>query len=336
MRLNIVKSSSSVILISFLTVSLLSGCGGGGSGTPVEQTPVFDSGLLADGGFESGSDAWSGNASNPQAEDGNATNTVNFADVAVAGNPFDVNLSQMVEITQGRNYTLKFDARSNRARTILAGIGLNEEPFTNFTETINLTTAWQTITVTSPAAAFGGVNSRIIFDMGADTGEVLIDNVSLVDAGEIQATPFDDGLLSDGDFEGGVGAWFGNAANVTDELLGFNASKANFANIEVAAANAFDVNLSQIVAITQGTTYTLTFKAKSDVNRTIIAGIGLFEGDFDNTAELVSLTPEFQTFTLTQTATFGSANSRVLFDMGAETGVVIIDEVSLVEAAQEF
>ena len=344
MSLKTSKRSLNLLLIPFFA-SLVACGGGSGGGTMVEDdpvtppmqdpmTPVFDSGLLTDGGFESASDAWSGNASNPQPEEGNATNTVNSAEVAAAGNPFDVNLSQMVEITQGRNYTLSFDAKSNGNRTMLAGIGLNEEPFTNFTETINLTADFQTFTVTAPAANFGGLNSRVLFDMGAEVGQVIIDNVKLVDAGEIPATTFDGGLLSDGDFENGVGAWEGNAANVTEELLGFNASRANFANVETAATNPFDVNLSQKVAITQGDTYTLTFKARSDRNRTMIAGIGLFEGDFANTAEVVNLTSEFQTFTLVQTATFGSDNSRVLFDMGAEAGVIIIDEVSLVNSTQ--
>lgn len=337
------KRSLNLLLIPFF--ASLVACGGGGGGTMVEDdpvtppmqdpmTPAFDSGLLTDGGFELASDAWSGNALNPQPEEGNATNTVNSAEVAAAGNPFDVNLSQMVEIKQGRNYTLSFDAKSNGNRTMLAGIGLNEEPFTNFTETINLTTDFQTFTVTAPAANFGGLNSRILFDMGAETGQVIIDNVKLVDDGEIPATTFDGGLLTNGDFENGIDSWTGNAAQVTEELLGVDASRANFANLETAATNVFDVNLSQVVAITEGDTYTLTFTAKSDRERTMIAGIGLFEGDFANTAEEVNLTTEFQTYTLVQTATFGSDNSRVLFDMGAEAGVIIIDNVSLFNTPQ--
>ncbi len=344
MSLKTSKRSFNLLLIPFFA-SLVACGGGGGGGTIVEDepvtppmqdpmTPAFDSGLLTDGDFESASDAWSGIASNPQPEEGNPTNTVNFADVATAGNAFDVNLSQMVEITQGRNYTLSFDAKSNGNRTMLAGIGLNEEPFTNFTETINLTADFQTFTVTAPAANFGGLNSRIFFDMGAETGQVIIDNVRLVDAGEIPVTAFDGGLLSDGDFENGVGAWFGIAANVTEELLGVDASRANFANLETAAANPFDVNLVQSVAINEGDTYTLTFTARSDRNRTMIAGIGLNEGDFSNASEEINLTTEFQTFVLEQAATFGSDNSRVFFDMGAEAGVIIIDNVSLFNTSQ--
>ncbi|MGK0271475.1 MAG: beta-glucanase (GH16 family) [Cocleimonas sp.] len=145
------------------------------------------------------------------------------------------------------------------------------------------------------------------------------------------ASSFDDGLLTDGDFESGVGAWGGNAANVSDELLGVDGTKANFANVEVAG-NPWDVNLSQVVEIVQNKTYTLTFKAKSDGTRQIIAGIGLDEEPYINTVEIVDLTTEWKTYELSlSSASFGSSNSRVLFDMGADIGQVIIDEVSLIQ-----
>jgi len=291
-------------------------------------TPVtFDSGLLENGNFESGIDGWIGNAANAT-DDGSGSNTVNFANVAAAGNAFDVNLSQVVAIEQSKSYTLSFKAKSDRNRTILAGIGLNEAPFTNSSEVVNLTAEWQTHTLTLSAAAFGSENSRVLFDMGAEVGQVSIDDVSLVEA--VNNTVFDDGLLTNGDFKDGTESWIGNAANAVDDGTGTNTL--NFANVE-AAGNAFDVNLSQVVAIDQGKTYTLSFKAKSDGERTILAGIGLNEAPFSNNSEAVSLTTELQTYTLTLAATdFGGANSRVLFDMGAETGQVFIDDVSLVEA----
>ena len=90
--------------------------------------PPFDSGLLTNGDFEAGVEPWIGNAANVQEEGGNS---FNFADVQAAGNAFDVNLSQVVAITQGTNYIFTFDASSDRERTMLAGIGLNEAPFTN-------------------------------------------------------------------------------------------------------------------------------------------------------------------------------------------------------------
>ena len=133
-------------------------------------------------------------------------------------------------------------------------------------------------------------------------------------------------LLNNGDFEGGMVDWFGNAFNVQTD----GGNSFNFANVE-AAGNSFDVNLSQALEIVEGETYTLTFEAVTGAGetRTMIAGIGLNEAPFTADIETVTLTDELQTYELTFTASFGLMNSRVLFDMGAEVGVVVIDNVVL-------
>lgn len=136
----------------------------------------FNDGLLVNGDFEDGAANWIGNAVDVRTEGGNS---YNFANVTVAGNAYDVNLSQVVEIQQGTDYILSFDASSDRNRTMLAGIGLNEAPFSSATETVNLTTTTQTFTLNLSATDFGIPNSRVLFDMGADVGVVVIDNVSL-------------------------------------------------------------------------------------------------------------------------------------------------------------
>ncbi len=290
--------------------------------------PDFDSGLLTNGDFENGTDPWIGNGANVVTEGGNSFNLVN---VETAGNPFDVNLSQVVELVQGTNYILTFDASSDQERTILAGLGLNESPFTNTAPEVNLTTSTQTFTLQLAANDFGGANSRVLFDMGAAVGTVVIDNVSLVAGGDGSDTngggeSFDSGLLTNGDFESGEDPWIGGGLNIVTE--GGN----SFNSVDVTVAgNPFDVNLSQVVEITQGTNYILTFEASASVARTMLAGIGLNEAPFSNTAPEVNLTTDTQTFTLQLAANdFGGANSRVLFDMGAAVGTVVIDNVSLV------
>ena len=86
----------------------------------------------------------------------------------------------MVELTEGLTYKLSFDAMSNVERKIAAGIGMNEAPYTNSQQEVSLTTACQNFELELTAANFGGVNSRVFFDMGAEVGEVIIDDVSLV------------------------------------------------------------------------------------------------------------------------------------------------------------
>jgi len=173
-----------------LVLGLNSACSSGGSTASSDNAtaPVItacggnngDSGLLANGNFESGSDNWTGVAANPLSDVNG--NVVNYANVeTAAANPWDVNLQQVVELTQGLTYKLSFSAMSNVERKIGAGIGLNEEPYTNSQQEVSLTTACQDFELELSSANFGGANSRVFFDMGAEVGEVIIDDVTLVE-----------------------------------------------------------------------------------------------------------------------------------------------------------
>lgn len=161
-----VVDAGGTLLVDNIIVTTGDGSGGG------------DEELVVNGDFESGSTPWSGNAVDVRTEGGNS---YNFADVATAGNAFDVNLSQVLPLVEGTNYVMKFDASTStgNTRTMIAGIGLNEGAFTSNTQTVNLTDQSQTFTLNLSATGFGGANCRVLFDMGADVGIVVIDNVSL-------------------------------------------------------------------------------------------------------------------------------------------------------------
>jgi hypothetical protein len=143
--------------------------------------------LLTNGDFEAGDDgSWYGNALNVQEDGGNS---FNFANVAVAGNPFDVNLSQLVNLTSGAKYVLSFEASgSGNGRSMVVGIGQSVSPFLSNVTSVNLADSIQTYSLTFDATdanngePFGGSETRVIFDMGADTGVVVLDNVSLQEA----------------------------------------------------------------------------------------------------------------------------------------------------------
>lgn len=143
---------------------------------------VFQGGLVQNGDFENGGNPWTigvSNAVQPSllvSENGNTYFSIN---VASAGNPYDVNLSQIgLNMTQGTTYRLTFDAWSNVDRAIIVGIGLSGAPYTNQTVTRNLTTSVQNFSI-DLLANFSSTNSRVIFDMGAAVGVVNIDNVTL-------------------------------------------------------------------------------------------------------------------------------------------------------------
>ena len=294
-------------IILLLLAILLSGFG---------QSQAQDN-LLMNGDFENGRTSWTDTAGEIRTE---GENSFFFANVETAGNAFAVNLSQVVAIEQGKTYVLRFDASTGEgsSRTMVAGIGLNEAPWTPNTKIVNLTDQTQTFTLILSATEFGGANSRVLFDMGAEVGIVVIDNVSL------EVT---DNLLANGNFESGRSPWTETAGEIRTE----GENSYFFANVE-QAGNAFDVNLSQIVTIDQGKTYVLTFDASTGEGstRSIVAGLGLNEDPWTPETRSVTLTGQTQTFTLILTATeFGGANSRVLFDMGAEVGIVTIDNVTL-------
>lgn len=143
---------------------------GGGTSTPASN-------LVTNGDFSNGTTGWSGNAANARTE---GTSSFNFADVTAAGNPWDVTLQSVLNIPASDvRYKLSFKAWSDRSRTLVAGIGLNQDPWTSQTQTVNLTTSPQTFDL-SLTSNFASATSRILFDMGAAVGQVLIDDVILV------------------------------------------------------------------------------------------------------------------------------------------------------------
>lgn len=143
---------------------------------------VFQGGLVSNGNFESGTSPWTfgvSNPINPSLLVTNGGNTYFSINVTAAGNPYDVNLSHVgINMIQGKTYRLTFDAWSNVNRTMIVGIGLSGNPFTNQSVTRNLTPSVESFTI-DLVANFTNTNSRVIFDMGAAIGVVNIDNVTL-------------------------------------------------------------------------------------------------------------------------------------------------------------
>jgi hypothetical protein len=288
------------------------------------NAPAFDDGLLTNGDFENGSEAWlvgvDDSSSAPVVTEGG--NTYYSVNVAAAGNPYDVNTSQKVEIIKGRSYTLTFDAWSDANRSILAGIGLSGGDYSNDSKTVSITATRKTYSLTLSSADFGAIDARVLFDLGSEIGLVNLDNVALVlGAGE---------LVVNGDFENGSESWLVGVDDSSSAPVVTEGGNTYYSVNVTAAGNPYDVNTSQKLEIVEGTTYNLTFDAWSDRDRSILAGIGLSGGDYANDSKTVNLTATKKTYSLTlSSADFGAADARILFDSGAEIGVVNIDNVSL-------
>ena len=132
--------------------------------------------LLTNGDFQAGSANWL---------NADAAITSYFAvDVTSAGDVWSVNLSQVMTLTPATSYEVSFKAKGSVARDMVAGLGLNAAPYSAATETVSLTTEWQTFTytittTTADGVDFGDANSRVLFDMGGAVGQVWIDDVSV-------------------------------------------------------------------------------------------------------------------------------------------------------------
>ncbi|MBN23551.1 MAG: glucan endo-1,3-beta-D-glucosidase [Alteromonadaceae bacterium] len=167
-----------------------SGDDGGNNGDDGGTDPVVGDELVANGSFENGSEGWIGDVSIVEDTTSADGNHVFQADIAMAGNPWDVNLSQVMTLTSGATYTVTFKAKASKVRDMLVGLGLNHDPWTNVTQNVGLTTDWQNYTFTLTANGFGDDNSRVFFDLGADNGVVQIDDVSVV---QVETTGGDNG-----------------------------------------------------------------------------------------------------------------------------------------------
>lgn len=143
---------------------------------------------------------------------------------------------------------------------------------------------------------------------------------------------FSQNLVTNGDFQTGVASpWYGNAANPIDLGSGTFVNQANVTSV----GNAYDVNLSQIINLSNGNTYQLTFDAYTDLvtnSRTMVVGLGQTASPYAALTSLPTLTSTPQTFTYNFTINYGDAvPDRVIFDMGAALGYVFIDNVSVVQ-----
>lgn len=144
---------------------------------------------------------------------------------------------------------------------------------------------------------------------------------------------FSQNLVTNGDFQTGTAApWYNNAANVVD--LG-GGTFVNEANVLPPTGPAYSVNLSQIISLTSGNTYQLSFDAFTDAitnSRTMVVGLGQSAPPYIALTSTATLTPNVQTFTYQYTINYGeSVPDRVIFDMGAALGYVFIDNVSVTQ-----
>ncbi len=149
--------------------------------------------------------------------------------VTTKGDPHAVNMSQKLEIENATVYTLSFDAWTDATtanRNIKVGVGLSADPWTNNAVDVAITNTKATITQELAETNFAAADARVIFDLGAATGEVHIDNVKLVKGSETT------NLVKNGDFRYGNDYWLVGVADNTivplDDAANYTSTKYDF------------------------------------------------------------------------------------------------------------
>lgn len=172
---------------------------------------------------------------------------------------------------------------------------------------------------------------------GTGTCSVTMDANKTVGAGFAQqtTTPPTSNKLVNGDFSNGANSW--NLGVYGGSASGSVAGGEYVTTIKKAGTQAWHVQFTQGgIALEQGKTYTLSFKARAASNRTVEANIGMsaspyasYMGGFQ-----VALTTTARTFTKTFTMTQPTtASARVEFNSGLSNVKWYLDDVKLVEAS---
>ncbi len=141
-------------------------------------------------------------------------------------------------------------------------------------------------------------------------------------------------VLKNGAFSNRLEAWTFEARESSDATY-FVGNRVFHVQITDGGGDTWDISLSQHdIAIVEGKSYEVTFKARAVEAREIQAYSGLVNAPFTrfNKNDTFSLTTEWQTFTYQFTVgTFGTAPVWLRFDFGKSNADVYVDDVSLVE-----
>ncbi|MDH4238081.1 MAG: aryl-sulfate sulfotransferase [Phycisphaerae bacterium] len=160
--------------------------------------------------FCRGQDSWIWEVGGSANATWNIENGVSHFDITNGGIQIsDVQLKQNgMKLVRGKEYVFEFDAWSDLPRIIEAKVGQDESPWTNYSKigyssvTPNPTHFRYPFTMQDAS----DYNARVVFNMGASSYDVYLDNVSLINV-----------LPGDFYFDGCV--WFDDLAVLTDEWL---------------------------------------------------------------------------------------------------------------------
>jgi len=140
---------------------------------------------IVNGTFDSNTTSWNSNATSPAAATFSVVSGQAKATITNAGtNTYDIQFSQAISITAGKSYKLDFDAKltEGTSRSIGANIEKSASPYTQYgTSTYTLSTTLTHFTKTFTAVSASDSGARLVFQLGANVNDVVLDNVVLIE-----------------------------------------------------------------------------------------------------------------------------------------------------------
>ncbi|OPH46570.1 hypothetical protein BC351_13815 [Paenibacillus ferrarius] len=269
---------------------------------------------------------------------------------------YSIQLTQMpLMLEQGKAYKVTYDAKADAPRSIMSKVSQYQGSWTPYSGEVTgqLTDQWQTYEYSFNMKSKTDNNTRFEFNLGkTSTANVYFTNVRVVEIPWIPEPPKVRQPLSDGNlvFNGGfdqgsdrmafwnitkaVGAVA--AASVSNDLVPSTYMMDRKLNVTTANGGTTpeSVYLSQSgLVLSKGATYTLTFDAKADHNRSIAVGLdsGVSGGVTYTGGPTVNLTDAMNTYTKHFTVNDTQTDSNLKFLLGGDTGTIVLDNVRLIK-----
>jgi len=320
--------------------------------------------LIQNDNFSNGHHNWIAALQEDKGAEGNATfvnKNATFIINALGKDKFDISLEQRgIHIQEGESYQIRFTAIVETAKTItvaVSDIGNAYSTLSQSSKKFNLT-AEQTVYEYAFNANVTDYTTRLIFMLGADTVNIIIDDVSMIklncenclpkgtacdDRDACTINDKEDGFCNcigelitenqiiNGDFSDHFyGAW-GRTIHTTDGAIAelvHNQGEAHF-EIEQTGIKNWNIALEQRnLSIEAGKHYKISFKAKATETRDINVKISDVGGVFATYfSQDVALTDNFQDYTFNYEAPVTDTEVRIIFNMGLDTSDVTIDDV---------
>ncbi len=252
----------------------------GGTTPPPDQPPPADytPGMIANGGFENGTEAWSGFGDSATI-DGSVFAAGSKSAKVTAESGAERSIRQDIRVYSGVYYTLAAYVRTAGARSAARIDWLNSSgQVIGATElpVVSGNTDWKAISAGnfSPVGAY---TARIVLGAAAGSGSLWYDQVGFF-KGDAPSTPpppvtpppvdpppvtppsYDSGTLTNGGFENGSEPWagFGNDAEIDSTVFAAGSKSAR-----IAAADGPERSVTQDVRVYSGVFYTLASYVKT-------------------------------------------------------------------------